>query len=756
MPNRNYTQTESSLFFKNDYNDTLVSDISTIFLDLKSKNFKSPEGYSDLKDYVYRAFYKRKNLYENTLKGLDFEEDYFGTFSNHASELSEGWVADFPVVDNAGRIVVNKNNYERKLILPGNFIKQNKAIDINAKSQKIQVGIPDSELSQDNYVHFYGENIGDELNESRNETRFYFNFNPILTKEGIDVFPVEFKTKFAEVFFKEFNSRRIPFHLKIADSRNKFYADNVVVYLERRYMVFMLDFIKENHVKFGHLLRSKVPMFTFNLFENIGGIGFAEGIETVFREESFGTKTSALVIRICKQITATDNDEIINQIDTLVKQEHRKNDCYLFLNVDSKFSYKSYDFGITPSVNQAHITENSPLDIAVKIGYSICKEAFWDNKKRCNWIVFSNGSSFKPMTLSYIDGLSGVLLFFSEIYKLTQITLFKRFGFGILNTIFDKVQQYDRELQIRGFHNGSGGTIYAIQKAIISFNLEQEFQQKLESEIINKIFQNKTFKNAPYDVYNGTSGTLWGLLLIKKMLGVNFKYDQEVEKLKNVLLQHNGLWKTDKYVNDYLETEHDYLVGLRHGVTGIAYVLGLYQALYGKNDCQIPIQEAIDFEQNKRRCNNIWLDDYRDEDGNEYDPSADWQTGIINVAYSQIAMNKLNLNYHFAENMSNIIRYLQNDNISSGYDVLTRRIDSGFLDFCVEYDTVFPEGMDGILKIIDPIIQEFKQGSISLNQVNEIPSNPFIHQGLVGMSGLGMSILRLHSRVAVESYILPS
>jgi lantibiotic modifying enzyme len=609
--------------------------------------------------------------------------------------------------------------------------------------------------------------VGDDLGENRNTLRFYFNFNPEPIFNEVtgaeDSFLIDFQTKFAEILFDNFNTRKIPFHLKIAQNRSKFYADNVVLYLERRYLNTMLNIFNENYHRFRHLLRTEVPMFTYKLYD---GIGFAEGIELSYPEESFGRNKATFISELYDKITYKMQKEAFvlrDEIEKLLKEY--RTDCKLFLNKDSKFEYVRFGDleDKNPPIKNDKIITDALVEYVMKLGYEICKYAFWDDRGRCNWIGYSNEKSYKPLNLRYLDGIGGVLLFLSEAYVVTGDVLFKRFGQGTLESIFEKInQQQSKFLSQRGFHKGAGGLIYVVQKAIIAFELKNEFQDKFDNELLTKVLDSQDFKNAPYDIYGGTSGTLLGLLMVKKLLGNEFaKYDNKVLQIKNKLLEGNELWKTDEYFNDSIQGKHERMVGFPHGVSGIAYSLGLYQKNYNDNSQQITdkINEAFIFEENNRRNGELWIDSIQVEKGSKRPPTTGWEQGLTAVGFSQIGMCYIGMNGRSIKNINKIVQYC-----TTKETILTsfRNISSGVLDFFIECNSLTLNNGSFILEQIKPMIQELENNNLDLR--NDSNDSNFVHPGLIGISGFALSLIRLHSLSKahsqnfqpVSSCILPS
>lgn len=731
------------MFDKAKYEKALEDDLGLILQE--NQAILTAENISiDLEKNIYQTYYRRAYLYKNQ-PDKAFSNNYFFNFRNQIKDFSseqmdtfsKGWFPD-AFIDNSGRQIIQRRNYERKILSGGDYLidrtLSNDSNDVEIRD--VRVKFTDGRKMSE-YFHFWGKTLPDDLKENKNQIRIYFNFNPSLPnfEENLQ--------KFAQTFFVKFNRRKIPFQIKFALDPSKYYADNVVLYLERRYLITALDYIFEGMENFKKILRPEVPMFTYEL---LPGVGFAEGIDVAFFEESFGfQKTTFIIEQLKKKPTITLSELLKN-----IKDEYRF-DSLFFLNKASRFEY-NYN-----SVLDIIKSNDSPkdsatsyyLNLATRIGYSICKEAFWDDKGRCSWIGFATPKSYKSLDISYLDGLGGILLLLTELFGITKKPLFKRFAIGLLNTLFDRVSQEKFEIK-NGFHGGTGSVLYVTKKAIIAFELKSLFQNKYDS-LCNK-FLELTVANQPFDVFGGMAGNLWSLLLLKQLENSN-QYDSKINEYAEKLIE-NGLWKTDAYFLEKIVVKDKYIfmLGFPHGVTGIAYVLDLYQRIMNdtvnKKAIEDLIQQAIDYENTHRRYEDkgIWYDIY----SSNGTPVADWEEGFLGIGYARIALkDRIDANL-LKINLENILarcgKFLPSNlrNISTAtFDFILETQKNGF----TWSDSIKKSDVDSLMIDYENEILNFKSKD---NKEN------FVHPGLIGMAGFGLSILRLHDSQQSVSYILPS
>ena len=759
----------NNLFIESEYEQQLLTDVKEFyqgFLDFD----KSKLQEDTINAHFYKQFYKRIKKYGEIITDVPLNEVFFLSIKNHKKIFSKSWYPeDSP--DNFGRLIVSKKvGYDKKLLPSGTYLKQDLLTSFVDANQAINVSIPDrwniaeKDIKNDPYAHFYGETISDDLIENRNKLRFYFNFNP-LSNDILNSLQLCLNS-----ILLKLNRRKIPFHLKVIKNLKSFYADSIVLYVERRYIVMVLDVIEEIHPKIVDTLREESPMFTYRLKK---GIGFAEGINPTYNDESFGQRVTDLIYQIC-DIFKTDNcrveDITIAKITNVLKElEHCK--LLLFLNEKSRFEYQ---FSIIDFLHTTRISTNDhdDLDRIIRFGYSICKEAIWDNKGRCTWIGEFDKNICKPLTISYSDGLSGILLYLTEIYTLTNKPLFKRCATGLVKTILAKIKKENHDNKW-GFHYGIISVLYVLKKAKQVFVLNDLFDTKvsISKRIINKL---SIDNNTPLDVYGGIAGTLWGLILLKELENTN-QYDGKIKELKDNIIARNE-WESDRYMFEKNSNFTGFIctlekekvpkksTGFAHGISGIAYVLSLYIKHFPRDSgiIKAKIEEAIKTEKILRRFKHndlqkeVWLELCMPDGEKKSQPSLHWERGVGGVSYSRIGLGK---STGFSDSLK--------EDIIAEFEYCTKRqnrpignailiTEKGTIDYMIECCKLSLISKEEIVDLIQPYLDAFEEDSF----VPKNASGSFVQPGLIGSSGVGMAMLRLYSLSSgsqpVNSYILPS
>jgi hypothetical protein len=753
------------IFNEKIYYTQLLEDLCLLFKEYIAIREGLRNDFEKISSHLYKNFYKRKYLYEVELQKIEKMnlEDFFRSLPNHdlkpfnerERKFSFEWTPESES-DPLGRIIVKKRNgYERKQLLPGTYLKQDLLTNLINEKQIIQVSIPDrwnfednENINNDIYTHFYGEIIRDEYLETKNQVRLYFNFNPSSTDF------LNHLSIFADSFFLKLNRRKIPFHIKICKNTQLYFADNVVLYLERRYLLPLLDILEENYPRFADSLQETTPMFTYPLKK---GVGFAEGIDANSSDDSFGQNIVKEILKCIIESKIETCEEVVSK--DIVKLLGRKQN-FLFLNKNSNFHYE-YHIISPEGVAPPETKEKGDLDVCIRFGYWLCTQAIWDSKERCNWIGYSDESSYTSLSISYLDGLSGILLYLVELFKVTKKPYFKRHAIGVIKTILAKsnfsVFKYD-EYPIWGFHGGMISIFYVMQKAINTFQFEEKdiFQKELDILMQKDNFIVNSNDDLPLDVYGGVAGTLWGLLLLKKERKSNV-YDSKIKELRDYLINKQD-WQTDDYVKTkYSLIKNELLLaGFPHGISGISYVLLLYSYTFldFNNNIIDRVLSTVSQENGIRRIKDnlgiqedIWLG----LRAISTVPPPHWENGACEVSYARMGLHSLLKDPSLLNAIKTEFNYCCK-RATKPIDSIIPKMENGIVDFlisCIQYSFIRPEEIHTLLK---PFLEKFESDTLDFTNIEGKSIN---HPGLIGSAGCGLSLLRLYDPQAVNSYILP-
>jgi hypothetical protein len=743
-----------------------------------SSKYPNKKSFSKLEDFIYNEFYKRSYLYApvNTSLRISLE-----TIKNHNKDQEEGWTLN-QNIDTSGCITIEKfDEFYLKKLFPGTYIKGLLMQNLFRDKEAIFIQWVEKSKnrffdgSDDQYFRFYGETLPDEFIISKNHIRFYFNLDPNATHLETKIIA------FAELLFEKLNKRKVPFECKI---HKLFYlADSCVLYVERRYFVIVMSVITENYFEFSNILKNEVPMFTYPLIQ---GVGFAENPDILLFDEeiSFGLSKSAEVATIIKNIfpqpTAVKSDNkiinnILNKIAEISKKKKYQN--RYFLNPTSRFEYHFKKF-TNQSISSTSSMDSTYLEYATKIGYLICKEAFWDNSGCCNWVGYNaTNKNYKTLNTGLLEGLAGTILFLSELFNQTNKLFFKRFVIGALKTYFIKSGQNSFR---HGFHGGTAGELWAIKKSLENIAFEDntiQKQFKVDFAKILKNFVENINKNAvgssPTDVFGGISGTLLGLILIfdkpdKTICDAIFKEIQSRKKhtIANTFLiklfpaiSNKTTWEVDEYAKSVMASQKlmdGFTLGLGHGSSGITTVLYYYGQKFDVDVSTLLYDQIVLEEAMVSPNTNVLI--YPDfSNGTLFRlPLENWEFSYIGIGISRLPINKGRNFFHNGvvtldteSGIKKIKDYILKFSILSNK---FHKVKTGLIDLMIDLASDDSAVKDKLNEALKDVFTQIDKDTFYIN----ITENQCFHPGLIGFSGLGYELLRLDSPNLVQSFYLPS
>lgn len=275
--------------------------------------------------------------------------------------------------------------------------------------------------------------------------------------------------------------------------------------------------------------------------------------------------------------------------------------------------------------------ETSLKDFACQIGDYLIEEATWSNdQKTVSWLTIQsheNTWNVMPMSINLYDGLAGIALFFSQLYKETKQEKYKGVAQAAIESAFQTFKQ--PQGLISAFF-GEGSLLYTLHKMMeIDPNpIYGERIKKIQFKLLQEIKNDKEL-----DFLSGSAGII--------SLAVTLYNETKEEVYKDIIqayVQHllassdieNGqrVW-----VNRHINTR---LGGLSHGASGIG--LALYAAGKALNDEHlIEISfETLDYEKELFVQGRGWRD-MRFENP-QYKHS--WTHGTTGIGISHLLNNK--------------------------------------------------------------------------------------------------------------------
>ena len=275
--------------------------------------------------------------------------------------------------------------------------------------------------------------------------------------------------------------------------------------------------------------------------------------------------------------------------------------------------------------------EYSLKDFACQIGDYLIEEATWsDDQKTVSWLTIQsheNSWNVMPMSINLYDGLAGIALFFSQLYKETKQEKYKDVAQAAIESAFQTFKQ--PQGLISAFF-GEGSLLYTLYKVneIDPNPKYRERIEKIQSKLLQEIKNDKEL-----DFLSGSAGII--------SLAVSLYNETKEEVYKEIILasvQHllsssnikNGqrVW-----VNRHINTR---LGGLSHGASGIG--LALYAAGKALNDPHlIEISfETLDYENELFVQGKGW----RDMRFENLQYKHSWTHGTTGIGISHLLNNK--------------------------------------------------------------------------------------------------------------------
>lgn len=414
-----------------EYGDKLV--------DLRNRN----SFILDLGKLIYEDYKNCSRLTSSDV--FDYTKDIIEVYQNNEPDFSKGWTAANDI-DKNGNLIIEKNNYEKKIALGGSFLISDypfrKGVSVEAKSylyssvKKVMHIGPAANYEDDSFLFITGKTFLDNLNDSSSNVRFYFNFNP-----EVEAFR-DLLLEFIDLLVKKINERHVPFIFKVIRFKSKFdRADSGVLYINNRHYHALTDLIWNIHEKYKDIFRKTVPLFTYEFKE---GIGLAEQPFYDYNENlyftkapSFGEYRSRLIARVI--------------FDLIEKNEYSPESVYgnlelyqpFYLNrlYNKKLEGTYFNFS-TIYESEENVTFSKLLAVE-KVANILYSEAIFDYWGRCNWICSAksgNKTLYNTLDTDLLGGLGGIVLFIHHLRKINDSKQHKIFYEASSKTLLNKIK----------------------------------------------------------------------------------------------------------------------------------------------------------------------------------------------------------------------------------------------------------------------------------------------------------------------------
>lgn len=749
-------RTEIDLILKNiaiskpDQNYTLTLTDYTTTKQSEFPNLSENELYANLKEVIYRQLYKRRDLpKDNTwpLKGeADFKLFIEKTLSALHTELcgKEQWETEF-MSTNSGSLMVQRRNYEKKHIFAGHYNTDSLDYPLKANDPVTVSWFKASRFRIDkHFFYLHGQYIPDDYDGAVNQVRFYLNF--IANDDFKALFP-----QFIRELLVAFNLKKIPFQIKVLTTlfSKKIYeyavSDTAVIYLENRYFAtsegIILSIAKQS--KYNSIMAKHVPMFVRELAE---GVGFAENPWN--SPNSFGQDRSFFLadtlIKLFKEVTKMpETASVLRKIN-----EGYPNGFYLNPIIEKSTdrrratrASKPYPYVFSTSSNNAPPTPLSndlTLNVAQQIGYIICKEAIWDHKGRCNWVVSTEETVHKTLDVTVLSGTSGVALFLGALSIYTNDPAYRMTAEGVLQHIKSNLSTLIKANQW-SFYDGVSGAMYTLLKVSSQLGKPDLFMSDIASILKNDLrpFQmTANLLKEEFTILSGLAGKVMGMIKLLRYLPDDLKPAiREIIDADSTTLSQidSNLFFDD---SNFLKT-----AGYARGLSGIGLTLIEVGNLFGKKAFVEKGEEFLNKEQVAE------IDSF----------SAGWRGEISESAFF-LALNRQHTFLRLSESAQKLLSkqleqmkgqdkpFYKIFNIESGLGLLELYLEVR-KNFSALVQTTLGTKYEGTF--LRDIKSSFDTDTHKLNEDSQFNVNM-----LRGLAGIGYGVLRLHDANTVEPILI--
>jgi lantibiotic biosynthesis protein len=237
------------------------------------------------------------------------------------------------------------------------------------------------------------------------------------------------------------------------------------------------------------------------------------------------------------------------------------------------------------------------LEAAARIGRRLCRDAIWHDG-RCGWLGWSmepHGgqwvSVYRAIGVSVYDGAAGIGLFLARLARLADDPIITTTAVGALAQALTSVDELSAAGEY-GFYSGLSGVAQSCVEAGTALRREDLVERGRAALLA-------CTKLAPQaqrlDVINGSAGLIPALIEAAQRFEPDDFVEAAVrhgEHLVRVATRTDKGWSWDTLGM----ANEPHLLGFAHGVSGIAYALGILAATTGRRDFLEAAREGLRYE----------------------------------------------------------------------------------------------------------------------------------------------------------------
>jgi lantibiotic biosynthesis protein len=286
------------------------------------------------------------------------------------------------------------------------------------------------------------------------------------------------------------------------------------------------------------------------------------------------------------------------------------------------------------------------LAAAVRIGRRLCRDAVWHGG-RCNWLGWAmepHGgqwvSVYRAMGVSVYDGAAGIGLFLARLARLADDPIITTTAVGALAQALTAVDELSAAGEY-GFYSGLSGIGQSCVEAGTALGREDLVEQGRAALLA-------CTKLAPQgqrlDVINGSAGLIPAFIEAAQRFGRDDFVEaasRHGEHLARVAARTDKGWSWDT-----LGTANEpHLLGFAHGVSGIAYALGILSVATGRREFLDAAREGLRYERAYFRASEGNWPDLRSfvQPGptGEAPCMLAWCHGAPGIGFARLALHRL-------------------------------------------------------------------------------------------------------------------
>lgn len=291
------------------------------------------------------------------------------------------------------------------------------------------------------------------------------------------------------------------------------------------------------------------------------------------------------------------------------------------------------------------------LQLAQEIGKVIINNSILINNN-CTWVGIETDKISEEMTCvstllpDLYKGLSGVALFFSYLYKVTQLHEYELYTRTVCYQLIRDIEPLSlkdfknlKKTENQGFDiggfTGLGSVLYALYH--ISLNINDVAYHKIVIDKIMLIYKAHIIDNKMNkDIIAGLSGYLMMLLSV---------YENETDvKVKNKI--QKIILDLEVFLRNIDKTDEEGYTGFAHGTSGAIATLIRINSHFPDNTRIISIKKLLDHE--RRLFDKTEQNWYIKENGNS--KAVGWCNGATGILLSRVLLKKFNYNDDLIDN----------------------------------------------------------------------------------------------------------